>query len=396
MAKIFILSEAQKSNKIKAINGTDSNRGMTIIIHNDENTPILIKSELGTVIGSKDPKIQRMLVVREKSFEVSPSSDREIAIDALCLEAKKAPPRSSAEANHNVEGLSGDENVMSLVKAVQSLESEISKNILEVDQKTRRFRHSFKKDDKALMQLATVASHSADEEGEAYTSEIYDHIIQMALWQVTDKLDLIEYAKVLRLDLSPDNIKELRSTVEKISTQAQFAQAILNEAELKPTIEPLENELEKLSKMYELLGSKINQLEKVLIFAKGDEEADIQSRIECSKRDLKEVRHSMKVSQYTSENKNTLLNWLCDLPVTGTMGGRTSLLDGISDISILSRSESIQRQDLDQIIKQLAAQERGTNGELPFVKFIDNALPYAKGFMIQKQLEEFKQKLQSL
>src|SRR5215472_6777918 len=112
MSRQLTLMEAQQAGHITHIRGNDSNVGMTIEVQNDSDEAITITSEPGTVIGSRDPDTQKMIIIREKSWTVPPRSGGSIALDALCLEAHKAPPSSKAgEANHSIDGMTDNADV---------------------------------------------------------------------------------------------------------------------------------------------------------------------------------------------------------------------------------------------------------------------------------------------
>ncbi len=93
--------------------------------------------------------------------------------------------------------------------------------------------------------------------------------------------------------------------------------------------------------------------------------------------------------------KPDLLNELIKLSVTESALGRTSLLDGIPGAETLNRDAGNRRLDLDLIVTQLAQRGRLANGQLPLVKFISNALPYAAGFEGETKLQSIQQSLQA-
>ena len=65
MPRVLTLIEAQASGHITQIRGTDSNIGMTVEVQNNSNEGMTIRSEPGTVIGSKDSHTQKMVIIRE-------------------------------------------------------------------------------------------------------------------------------------------------------------------------------------------------------------------------------------------------------------------------------------------------------------------------------------------
>jgi len=65
MPKNLTLSDAQAAGYITNIHGNDSNIGMVITVHNYSDEAITFTSEAGTVIGSKDPDTQKMVITRE-------------------------------------------------------------------------------------------------------------------------------------------------------------------------------------------------------------------------------------------------------------------------------------------------------------------------------------------
>ena len=92
--------------------------------------------------------------------------------------------------------------------------------------------------------------------------------------------------------------------------------------------------------------------------------------------------------------KPDLVNELLKLSVTDSAQGRTSLLDGIPSADTLNRDAGNRRLDLNLIVTQLAQRGRLANGQLPLVKFIANALPYAAGFEGETRLHSIQQSLQ--
>ena len=127
MPRILTLVDAQAAGLITHIRGHDSNIGMTIEVQNDSDEPITIMSEAGTVIGSKDPRKQKMVIIRERSWTVPPRSRHDITVDALCLEAYKVPPSSkAAAADHSVDGMTDDADIRRLLKTLQEIEAKFS------------------------------------------------------------------------------------------------------------------------------------------------------------------------------------------------------------------------------------------------------------------------------
>lgn len=134
MPRVLTLIEAQASGHITQIRGTDSNIGMTVEVQNNSNEGMTIRSEPGTVIGSKDSHTQKMVIIREESWTIPPQSKVSITVDALCREAHKAAPRSTGgDGNHVIEGMKEKADVRTLLKTLQEVEAKISENIIAVE-----------------------------------------------------------------------------------------------------------------------------------------------------------------------------------------------------------------------------------------------------------------------
>ena len=273
MPRQLTLMEAQAAGHVTHIRGNDSNIGMNIEVQNDLDEAITITAEVGTVIGSRDPHTQRMVITREKSWTIPPRSRESIAVDALCLEAHKAPPSSEAgEANHNIDGMTDNADVQGLLDTLQEVEKKMSDNVRSVDTQAGTFSHTLESPN--LIALASAASHTKVEGKNKFLSRILDSVIQMPVWQITDRLDMTDFAKVVGMDKAATH-EELRTTAEVLSDTAKIAAILLTEAELssKQTIQPAENELEILYIEHDLLGSGISKLRRAALVQGADRES---------------------------------------------------------------------------------------------------------------------------
>ena len=384
MPRQLTLMEAQAAGHLTHIRGNDSNVGMTIEVQNDSDEAITITSEPGTVIGSRDPDTQKMVIIREKSWTVPPRSGGTIALDALCLEAHKAPPRSKAgEANHSIDGMTDDADVMRLVNTVQEVEAKISDNITE-DTQAGTLNHTLESG--GLIALAGAASHTKVEGQNTFHSQIYDWVVQIPVWEVTDGLEMKDYAKVVGMDERPATHEELRAAVETLSTRAEIAGILLSEAELsgKQTILPAKSELEILVVERELLSSAIGKLLRDATVPGPDRES---ARIKLKERKVLLKEKDREIEVYS--NKNALIGELLRLSITDDLAGRTTLLDGMRADN-LQRDGGRQRHDLDLIITQLARLGRDEHGNVLLVRLIDNALPYAEGYEVHANLANLR------
>jgi hypothetical protein len=390
MPSVLTLMEAQASGHITQIRGTDSSIGMIIEVQNNSNEAITITSEPGTVIGSKDSRTQRMVIIREKSWTIPPQKKVSITVDALCLEAHKAAPRSTGgEANHSIEGTTENADVRTLLKTLQEVEAKISANITAVDREHHTVRHTL--DSPSLVELAQAASHTEVKGQESFLSQIYDFIVQMPVWELTDHLGVTDYAKVTGRD-RPETHEELRKTVEAISATAKIAEILLKEAELshKQTIQPVEDELEILYVEHEILSSGISKL-RLAAIAPGAGKESVRIELNEKQKLLDGKEREIRIYPH----KNTLIEELSKLSITNSLAGRTTLLSGMQADS-LERDENIKRHDLDVIISQLARLGRDETGDILLVKLIDNALPYAEGFEIHEKLRSLRSEFESL
>ena len=215
--------KGRKRTKIKEIRGTDSNIGMRVTIENHNSFPMQVLSEQGTVINTGNPGMQKMVAARPQVFSVSPDTIEEFDLDALCLEPFKDPPRSTGEGNHKIGGVTRNGEVLKLFRTIKSIEDEISSKIVSVQGDGFQAR-SMSED---LSELAKVCQYSRGRIF-GYESKIIDHIVQCALWQVTDKLDFDSFAKILRA-----NTHEEKNRLREV---AKFAAIILKRAEIDSTI----------------------------------------------------------------------------------------------------------------------------------------------------------------
>jgi len=385
MPRRLTLMDAQAAGHITHIRGNDSNIGMTIEVQNDSDEAITITSEAGTVIGSKDSHTQKMVITREKSWTVPPRSKESIAVDALCLEAHKAPPRSKAgEADHSIDGMTENADVKRLLNTLQAIEAEISANITAEDSEGRTFSHTL--ENPRLVALASAASHTKVKGQAEFLSRIYDSVVQMPVWEITDRLGMTEYAKVVGMDKRSATHEELRTTVELLSDMAKIAEILLSEAELsnKQTIRPAEDELAILSVEHDLLSSDISRLRREAL-APGADKESVQIKI----REKEALRNEKEREIGIYPHKNTLIDELLRLPITLSPAGRTALLSGLRTEN-LQRDEGMQRHDLDLIITQLARLGRDEQGNVLLVELINNALPYAEGFETHPRLRSLK------
>ena len=391
MPRQLTLMEAQAAGHITHIRGNDSNVGMTVEVQNDSDEAITITSEPGTVIGSRDPDTQKMVIIREESWTVPPRSGGSIALDALCLEAHKAPPSSKAgEINHSIGGTTDNADVKKLINTVQKVEAEISDNVTATDPKAGTFNHTLKS--RNLITLAGAASHTKAEGQNTFHSQIYDAVVQMPVWEVTDQLGITEYAQVVGMDKRSETHEELRATVNTLSAVAEIAGILLSESDLsdKQTIRPAEDELEILVVERGLLSSAIDRLLRDAT-APGPDRESARIKLKEKKALLKEKDREIEVYP----NKDILIGELLRLAITNDLAGRTTLLGGMRADN-LQRDGSRQRHDLDLIITQLARLGRDEHGNVLLVRLIDNALPYAEGSEVHTNLTDLRDEFTAL
>jgi hypothetical protein len=389
MPRNLTLSDAQAAGYITRIRGNDSNIGMAIDVQNDSDEAITITSEAGTVIGSKDPNTQKMVITRGSSWTVSPRSTESLAVDALCMEARKAPPRSDArDTDHSIGGMTDFADVRKLLKTVGQVESEFSTiaSLNEAEREIYKPRLNLER----LTELVHAMHPEAKSPGET-VFRIYNSLVQLPLWQLTDRLELTDYAKIIGKDRSA-SLEELRATVEALTYQAKMSQTLLREAELaaKQTVRPPENELEVLGVEYELLSSDITRLKHATLVPATNTES-VRSELSQKSVMLEQRERAIRIHSY----KETLIDQVSLLSVTNTYTGRTALLSGIQADN-LNRSETSKQLDLDLIFDQLARHERDEHGQNLLLIFLDNARNYAKGFEAHPHLTDLRGKLESL
>jgi hypothetical protein len=389
MPRNLTLSDAQAAGYITHIRGNDSNIGMVIDVQNDSDETITFTSEAGTVIGSKDPNTQKMVITRGRSWTVSPRSRESLALDALCLEAYKAPPSSDATGtDHSIGGMTDVADVRKLLKTVGQVESEVS-TIASLNEAERTV-YKPKINLEHLTELVRAMHREEKSPGEA-VFQIYNYLVQLPLWQLTDRLELTDYAKIIGRDRSA-SLEELRATVEALTYQAKMAQTLLRQAELavKQTIRPPENELEVLGVEYELLSSDITRLKRATLVPATNTES-VRSELSQKSALLEQRERAIRIHAY----KKTLIDQISLLSVTNTYSGRSQLLSGIQADN-LSRSETSKQLDLDLIFDQLTRHERDELGHDLLLIFLNNALNYASGFEAHSHLTDLIRKLESL
>jgi hypothetical protein len=389
MPRKLTLSDAQAAGYIKHIRGNDSNIGMVIDVQNDSDEAITFKSEAGTVIGSKDPNTQKMVITRGSSWTVSPRSTESLAVDALCMEAHKAPPRSGARATeHSLGGMTDVADVRKLLKTVEQVESEVSTiaSLNEAERKT----YTPRLNPERLTELVRAMHPEEKIPGEA-VFQIYNYLVQLPLWQLTDRLELIDYAKIIGRDRSA-SLEDLRATVEALTYQAKISQTLLREAELaaKQTIRPPENELEILGVEYELLSSDVTRLKRATLVPATNTES-VRSELSKKSALLEQRERAIRIHSY----KETLIDQVSLLSVTNTYTGRSALLSGIQADN-LNRSETSKQLDLDLIFDQLTRHERDEHGQNLLLIFLNNARNFAKGFEAYPHLTDLMIEIESL
>lgn len=385
MSTSLNLLDAQAAGCIGPIRGKNSNIGMVIEIRNDTDEPMTITSEAGTVIGSRDPDTQRMVIIRDASWTIPPHTRQPVEVDALCIEAHKGPPIADVdEENHRIERTIDNDDVRKLLSTLHTAESKISAGVTSTGPDARTFSHTLK--EPGLVELATVASHVRGEGG-AIQSKIAESVVQMPLWQLTDHLKLAEYAQIVGKKEFATR-QELRQSVEVLANFAMLAENLLREAELahKQTIKAPDGELEILFCEHDLLSAEMSRLRRAAIGQGGD--TDSVRRLRERTLLLKDLEREI----LTVQRKDSLIDDLLSLPVTGTYSGRTHLLNGIHAES-LQRSEGMSRHDLDLIVTQLAQLGRDEGGEILLIRMIGNAMRYAEGFEVHSRLVALRDEL---
>ena len=389
MPRNLTLSDAQAAGYIKRIRGNDSNIGMVIDVQNESDEAITFTSEAGTVIGSKDPNTQKMVITRGSSWTVSPRSTESLTVDALCLEAHKAPPRSDArDTDHSIGGMTDFADARKLLKTVEQVESEVSTiaSLNEAEGTT----YQPKLNIEGLKELAHAMHKEEKSPGEA-VFRIANSIVQLPLWQLTDRLELTDYAKIIGRDRSA-SLEELRATVEALTFQAKMSQTLLREAELaaKQTIRPPENELEVLGVEYELLSSDITRLKRATLVPATNTES-VRSELSQKSALLEQRERAIRIHSY----KKTLIDQVSLLAVTNTFDGRSALLSGMHADN-LNRSENSKQLDLDRIFDQLTRLGRDEHGQNLLLIFLNNARNFANGFEVHSHLTDLMRELESI
>lgn len=389
MPRNLTLSDAQAAGYIKRIRGNDSNIGMVIDVQNESDEAITFTSEAGTVIGSKDPNTQKMVITRGSSWTVSPRSTESLAVDALCLEAHKAPPRSDArDTDHSIGGMTDFADARKLLETVGQVESEVSTiaSLNEAEGTT----YQPKLNIEGLKELAHAMHKEEKSPGEA-VFRIANSIVQLPLWQLTDRLELTDYAKIIGRDRSA-SLEELRATVEALTFQAKMSQTLLREAELaaKQTIRPPENELEVLGVEYELLSSDITRLKRATLVPATNTES-VRSELSQKSALLEQRERAIRIHSY----KKTLIDQVSLLAVTNTFDGRSALLSGMHADN-LNRSETSKQLDLDLIFDQLTRLGRDEHGQNLLLIFLNNARNFANGFEVHSHLTDLIRELESI
>lgn len=220
------LLDAQKGRKrtnIRGITGTNSNIGMNVTIENNNSFPVNILSEEGSVIDTRNPGMQKMIAARPQVFQVSPNTNEEFSLNALCMEAFKEPPSSSGEGNHKIKGVTRNKKIRDLFGAIKNIEDEISSKIVSTDGSSFQARPM----NNDLEQLARVSIHNKGSMGQ-YESKVIDHVVQCALWQVTDNIDFQQFSEILNAD-SEESVNRLKEI-------SKLAAIILKRAGVEPTI----------------------------------------------------------------------------------------------------------------------------------------------------------------
>jgi len=305
------------------------------------------------------------------------------------MEAHKAPPRSNArDTDHSIGGMTPDADARKLLTTVGEAESEVS--IIASLDEAEREAYKPKLNLEHLTELVEAMHTEEKGPGEA-VFRIYNSLVQLALWQLTDRLELTDYAKIIGKDRS-ESLEELRATVEVLTYQAKMSQALLREAELaaKQTIRPPENELEILGVEYELLSSDVTRLKRATLVPATNTEP-VRAELSQKSALLEQMERAIRIHSY----KETLIDQISLLSVTNTYIGRSALLSGIQADN-LNRSEASKQLDLDLIFDQLTRHERDEHGRNLLLIFLNNALNYAEGFEVHSHLTDIMTELESL
>ena len=106
--------------------------------------------------------------------------------------------RSGGGVNHSIDGTIDNADVKKLINAVRGGEAEISDNMTDMDSEAGTISHTL--EDPNLITLAGAATHTQVEGQNAFQSQIYDAVVQMPIWEVTDHLGITEYAQVVGMD----------------------------------------------------------------------------------------------------------------------------------------------------------------------------------------------------
>lgn len=385
MAQDLTLIEAQHAGLITHIRGTDSNVGMIIDVRNTSDQEIILSATPGTVIGSRDPNTQRMVIARRAAWRVPPRTAGSIDVDALCMEAYKAPPsRETGPETHVVEGMVDSTDVMTLLTTVEKIESEISASITSVDEDAGTFSRT--ELDPNVAQLATVSLHSHEPGTTGYKSQLHEHFVQTPLWQLTDGVEMKDLAKIV-VQEAPETQQELRQTAQVLAETAKLSAVLLEEAGLssKQSIAVPSSDLEVLYVEHDVLSNAVSKLRRESLAA-GPGGATARSKLTRTVALLHEKEREIRVAPH----KDALLRLLAKLPVSDSHKGRSALLNGIRTDS-LDRDEGMKLLDLDLIVTQLVRLGRDHTGEVLVLTLIDNALPYAEGFEAHAQLQTLRQ-----
>lgn len=224
---VITLIEAQrgrKRTKIKHLKGTGSAFKMKTRIENENNFPMHVFSQQGTVFDTPNAKLQKMVSVRPQVFEVSPESSEEFTVDALCMDAFKDPPPSTGEGDYRAKGITQNERIIKLLHTLGNLEKEISAKIVSFKQGAGFTVKEMDADTEELLKHCELIPNMLG----GYDAKIQDIIVQLALWQVTDKVNFDALAKLAGAVSNESRIELKRLVI--------LANTILRKAGIKPTV----------------------------------------------------------------------------------------------------------------------------------------------------------------
>ena len=212
------------NTEVKQITGTGSNFSMRITLENKNNYPVEIVCNERSVIQSESHASAGMITLYPQSFVIQPGDIEEFGIETYCIEAWKKPAEPHTADAHVIQEVSDNKNLNHLIDTIHQIEKNISKKIISIEG------DSFTAEpmDESMIPLAQSSQYFKSQDGD-FKVKLNEQIVQFAIWQVTDHVNLDHLSTILKVDSE--------GSKEALKMIAQLSNLILDEADLEPAIQ---------------------------------------------------------------------------------------------------------------------------------------------------------------